>query len=55
MRFVIDSITALLFWSLTFYSAHGVYDFFRDGAIQKIERGLSSTEKLSEALIQDQN
>ena len=53
MKCVIDAITALLFWSFTFYSGHAVFEFFRDGAIQNIERGLSSTEKFSEALIRE--
>lgn len=53
MRFITDAIVALLFWSFTFYSGYEVFDFFRNGAIQNIERGLSSTEKFSEALISE--
>ena len=52
MKCVIDAIIALLFWSFTFYSGYEVFDFFKNGAIQNIQRGLNSTEKFSEALIQ---
>jgi hypothetical protein len=52
MRFIIDAIVAISFWSLSLYSGYEVYDFFGDGAIKNISRGLTSTEKFSEALIQ---
>ncbi len=52
MRFVIDAIVAITFWSVTIFSASEVYDFFKKGAIQNVERGLSSTEKFSKALTQ---
>lgn len=52
MRFTIDAIIALSFWSVSFYSASEVYNCVRDGAIKNVSRGLSSTEKFSEFLLQ---
>jgi len=52
MRFIIDAVLALTFWSVSFYSANEVYNFVRDGAIKNVSRGLSSTEKFSESLLQ---
>ncbi len=51
MHFITDLIIALIFWSFTIYSAAEVYQFFRESSTKQVERGLSSTVKFTEALL----
>lgn len=53
MRFITDLIIALTFWSFTAYSTVEVYQFFREASIKQVSRGLSSTEKFTDALLSD--
>lgn len=53
MRFIIDLIIALTFWSFTTYSAVEVYQFFREASVKQVSRGLNSTVKFTEKLVQD--
>ncbi len=52
IRTIIDTITAIVFWSFTYFAFADVHEFFRKGAVQNIERGLGSTTKFTESLIE---
>ena len=53
MRFIFDLIIAATFWSFTAYSATEVYQFFSEASVKQVSRGLNSTVKFTEKLIQD--
>ena len=52
MRFTIDLIIAIAFWSFTTYSAVEVYQFFREASVKQVSRGLNPTVTFTEKLIQ---
>ena len=51
MKGLTDMIVGLLFWSFMYFSAVETYQFFRDAARAQIHRGLSSTVKFTDALL----
>ena len=53
MRFLLDLIIAITFWSFTTYSTVEVYQFFREASVKQVSRGLNSTVRFTEKLIQD--
>ena len=53
MRLITDIIIATTFWYFTAYSAVEVYQFFREASVRQVERGLNSTVKFTEALIEE--
>lgn len=51
MRFIIDIIIALTFWSFTIYSVGEVYQYFSEASVKQVEQGLNSTVRFTESLL----